>query len=122
MLAFYAGGLTLAALLPMDTDAVTPRFLVDLSPGLQNFLHVPSFALLVLLGLRTFDTGKGASTVALCAWVGGGSLLYSVLLEAAQAWVPGRYASLGDLLYNAVGIAGAIFLYSRIVTRGTHGL
>ena len=76
-------------------------------PGLQrlfNLAHVPGFALLALLwaeGLlaRDWPRGRRLAVVALCG------LVVAAATEGLQMLVPGRYADLGDMLRNAMGIA-----------------
>ena len=101
-------GLSLAGfamlLMPMRQD-----------PGLQvvfNLAHVPGFALLALLWAedllaRDWPRGRRLAAVAM------GGLLVAAATEGLQMLVPGRYADLGDMLRNALGIALGL---------GVHGL
>ncbi len=98
----------------MDSYAITPRFLVDLSPDIQNLMHAPCFGLLALLGLLTFRRHASLGKWAFSAAVGTGAFCFSALLEAAQAFVPGRTASLSDMIFNALGIAAALLLWPLI--------
>lgn len=76
-------------------------------PGLQllfNLAHVPGFALLALvwaedLLTRDWSAGKRLATVAVVG------LLGAAATEGLQMLVPGRYADLGDMLRNALGLA-----------------
>ena len=85
-----------ALLMPMRQD-----------PGLQvlfNLAHVPGFALLALLWTedllaRDWPRGRRLAVVALCG------LVVAAATEGLQMLVPGRYADLGDMLRNALGIA-----------------
>ncbi len=112
-LVMVAYGLLLAglALAPMDSSALTPRFLVDISPDVQNLMHAPCFGLLALIGLRTFRVSGRKHRGLVFVGVGLGTTLFSGILEAGQAFVPGRYGSLTDVLFNVAGIAAALALW-----------
>ncbi len=76
-------------------------------PGLQllfNLGHVPGFALLALLWAedllaRDWPRGRRLAAVAI------GGALVAAATEGLQTLIPGRYADLGDMLRNALGIA-----------------
>ncbi len=74
-------------------------------------MHVPCYGLLALLGLLTFSGWKNLGKAAAMISVALGSLLFSLALELAQAFVPGRYASLTDMLFNVLGIGSALILW-----------
>ncbi|MEJ5349187.1 MAG: VanZ family protein [Desulfosoma sp.] len=114
VLIVYLGVLTVLALAPMDSHAWTPRFLVNISANVQNLMHIPCFGLLSLIALQTFmDAGKRRRVLTFIA-VGISTVLYSGILETAQAFVPGRYGSLTDLLFNVVGIVGGLALWQGL--------
>ncbi len=119
VLIVYMGVLTGLALAPMDSYAWPPRFLVDISPNLQNLMHIPCFGLLALISLQTFMVGDKRHRALIFIAVGIGTVLFSGILEAAQAFVPGRYASLSDLIFNVVGIVVVLALWQgrEIVNR-----
>ncbi|MDY7009783.1 MAG: VanZ family protein [Planctomycetota bacterium] len=91
-----------------------------ISPGLQNLLHVPAYAvlvILVILALRpSFKTG-----LASMAWISLGCCVFGLVLEFAQAAIPGRTGSLTDVLLNTAGVAvgclAAIWWRAAIRTR-----
>jgi VanZ family protein len=76
-------------------------------PGLQllfNLAHVPGFGFIAALWAedllaRGWPRRRRLATVALLG------LLVAAATEALQMLVPGRYADLGDMLRNALGIA-----------------
>ncbi|MGL6289482.1 MAG: VanZ family protein [Silanimonas sp.] len=76
-------------------------------PGLQllfNLAHVPGFAIVAALWAedlfaRGWPRRRRVSTVALLG------VLVAAATEALQMLVPGRYADLGDMLRNGLGIA-----------------
>lgn len=86
------------------------RFMADIDPQLQNLLHLPLFALLQYLWLRAL-AARGVRWAGLFA----GSLLitlgYGVFDELHQYFVPGRYASLTDLLLNLTGALIGVLVY-----------
>uniref|UniRef100_A0A832EEN6 VanZ-like domain-containing protein n=1 Tax=Desulfacinum infernum TaxID=35837 RepID=A0A832EEN6_9BACT len=122
LLVFYMALLTALSLAPMDSYALTPRFLVDISPNLQNLMHGPCFGLLAFLSLMTFSCSKAPGRLALVILVGTGVILFSTVLELLQSFVPGRYASLSDMLFNIVGIVSVLLIWSLLDhARSTHG-
>jgi|SRR5687768_13593427 hypothetical protein len=100
-----------------DPAAYAVFYLVP--PTLQNALHVPAYALLATAwqwALRAWLSGSNACAVSAL----GIAVLYGVLDEWHQSFVPGRFASLTDVLLNAAGaIAGILLLLwaSRSVTK-----
>jgi VanZ family protein len=69
-----------------------------------NLAHVPGFAFLAWLWAedllaRDWPARKRFSTVIVFG------LLVAAITEGLQAFVPGRYADLSDMLRNALGIA-----------------
>lgn len=86
------------------------QFIVDLAPQLQNLLHIPLFALLQFLWLRALAAqgarGAGLFASSLLITVG-----YGLLDEFHQSFVPGRYASLTDLLLNLTGALVGVLVY-----------
>jgi hypothetical protein len=93
----YALALTAASLLPSGRSAgLLEGWDKDISPGVQNLLHVPAYAVLVWLVAEAASPRHLAPVALVCAAFGG-------LLEWAQAAVPGRTGSVADMLLNAVG-------------------
>ncbi len=77
-----------------------------LSLFLLNLGHVPLFAGLAWVTLSAFvgpTRGRVILTAAIC-------LLFAVLDEWHQSFVPGRVAALGDVMADAAGIALGIAL------------
>ncbi len=74
----------------------------------HNFMHIPAYALLTYLLVRSFSsiTGKAQWCAFLIAF------FYGILMEFLQTFVPGRLASLGDVARNALGSI-LIILYFR---------
>jgi VanZ family protein len=86
------------------------KFIVDIDPQLQNFLHIPLFGMLQILWLKALATMGmlGWKNVATCLVI---SLIYGVSDEFHQMFVPGRYASLTDLLLNLTGVIFGTFVF-----------
>ena len=84
--------------------------LTDLHPTVQNALHVPLYGLLQWLWLRALvRPGRTLMTaVGLAALI---SLIYGCLDEFHQAFVPGRYASVQDVLLNTLGVAAGTWCF-----------
>lgn len=79
------------------------------TPTLQNALHAPAYALLALLvGAGWAEARRSGRSLVLLSVA---CAAYGLALEAVQAVVPGRTASLADAAVNALGaVAGAAIL------------
>ncbi|WP_432821244.1 VanZ family protein [Trichloromonas sp.] len=96
------GAIFLLSSVPGEVDDGILKILTALDPKLQNLLHIPLFALLQVLWLRAIVKGGLASwkNVLLCLGI---TLGYGLFDEIHQMFVPGRYASLLDVLLNLLG-------------------
>jgi VanZ family protein len=72
-----------------------------------NFMHIPAYAGLTFLILRCF--GKNNLPVYMSSFIM--VTLLSIFLEYLQSFVPGRFASMSDVLLNVVGAMGGLSLY-----------
>jgi len=102
----YAAVLTTVSLLPSGGTGPLSGWDKEISPGLQNLLHVPAYGVLVWLVAWAMRLGRLWHLVVAamgCAALGG-------LLECVQAAVPGRFGSLEDALLNAVGTGVAVLI------------
>jgi VanZ family protein len=75
---------------------------------LSNLAHIPAFALLALLWLKTFNwNGKGSFShlFILC-----GLVVFAVATEFLQSFVPGRTASFMDFGLNLIGILSGLLI------------
>jgi hypothetical protein len=84
-----------------------------ISPALQNTLHVPAYA--VLAGAWRWVLGawlrsSSAQTIGACII----AVAYGVFDEWHQSFVPGRYASLTDIVLNIAGVALGIWLATLV--------
>ncbi len=88
-------------------------FFMEISPTIQNFLHIPMFAIWVILlksprfNIPSLLIEKRVNTL----FIG---LLFGILLEIVQIIIPGRYASLEDVLLNVIGIVIGLVLHGRL--------
>ena len=108
--ASYMGLIAFLSLAPMDAGAKQLRFLAAVAPDIQNLMHVPAYALLAVLWMQVLtqwgrrDGDRVAATV--CAAVG-----FGLVVELAQVFIPGRYASLTDGLVNTLGACLGVLVY-----------
>lgn len=100
-LAAYAAALAVVSLLPSGAKA-PGGWDASISPGLQNLLHVPAYAGLVLLAAWAAPAARRRPVLALLAVV---CCAYGVALEVAQGYIPGRTGNAADALLNAAGAA-----------------
>ena len=84
----------------------------------DKLYHLLTYAWLGGLPLWAFARGDRARAVAYCMIPLGG------LLEWGQSFVPGRFASTGDAVANAVGVFVGIWLSETLMARvrGRRGL
>ena len=88
-------------------------FLGFVPPALQNLLHMPFYGLLAWLwyrSLRGFARPR-VSAIWLAVFI---SIIWGALDELHQYFVPGRYATLTDLGFNAAGV----LIVAAILLRG----
>lgn len=100
-----------SALIPMDVHSPGYDFFVLVRPELQNLLHIPMFTgfTLLLVLLRQDLANKKLLTPFTIVFI---SLVWGVVLESLQAFVPGRYPGLGDVLLNLSGVGVGLVIVS----------
>jgi len=88
-------------------------FLGFVPPALQNLLHMPFYGLLVWLWYRSFRgfARPRVSAISLAVFI---SIVWGALDELHQYFVPGRYATLTDLGFDAAGV----LIVAAILFRG----
>ena len=107
----------------VTTLAVVAIFVVSSIPDLTqldgpvfnlfcNVLHAPVYGVVALLWLRTFKA-RAPIPGRVLAWALMASAACGVVDEVHQSFVPGRFASAGDLLTDLVGI-GVVLLFKRL--------
>lgn len=103
-----------------ETGAVDLNSLAPVLSLIQNLLHIPVFALLSLFCIRYLACFQMSlkQQVVRTVLIGSGVGIFS---EAIQMAVPGRYATLTDLLLNALGMLTGIFIYHRVLKAKTGG-
>lgn len=94
--------------------ALSPAPPPSLDTGWDKLNHLLAFAVLGVLAQGVGpQPGKPGVTAAVSTF------LYGVLIEAVQAWVPGRSSDWQDLLANAAGIAVGVGLAWAVWGHGT---
>jgi len=92
------------------TPAAAPATLQQLDPFWHNALHIPAYATLALAWfwalLPTVGSMRRTASIGMLI-----SFLFGILDEYHQSSVPGRTASLMDLLLNATGVLAALLLF-----------
>ena len=78
-------------------------WLSNISSGMQNFLHVPAYSILMILVTLTMSTSMrnrlvGIILSALCCFG------FGIFMEYTQGLVPGRVVHISDMLRNGAGI------------------
>jgi len=96
-----------------DYGSRNSQFLYFISPSIQNLLHIPEFGILAYLWMLALNKNKN-SLLRPGLWTMGISVSYGFLDEIHQLFVPGRYASFGDIIFNILGIIVGIMIYSLL--------
>ena len=111
----YTLALAFVSLLPGGPGAPGgwDRFL---SPSTANFLHFPAYTVLTILVLASAASRFGRRPIVTVSLVGA-CILLGVVLECLQAYIPGRFASLADMVTNAAGAAVGLLAWRYGVTK-----
>ena len=112
----YTCLLTLFSLAPSG-ESIEIKWDYYLVPSLQNFLHVPAYTLFFLLMVLTLvvrrspdihltDLRKRIETAGMRTKISIGLFcaFYGIILELLQQFVPGRSASILDVMANSGGV------------------
>ena len=92
----------------------------SLTPSVQTALHLPAYAVLVLLVAMSLPPDWNSRAV---AWliIAIGSIVFGTLLEWAQANITGRTGSLADALLNTAGVViGCLAVWWWLRQRTNH--
>ena len=81
-------------------------------PAVQNILHVPAFAALAW-AWRWALSGWVRSKTAVTLFAISVSVICGILDEWHQSFVPGRYASVVDVIFDIAGVGLGIWLAAR---------
>lgn len=96
--------MVVASLIPSyPTQSEDYIFFMGVNSSLQNFTHIPMFALWAIL-IRSERFNEPNMLVLSRKWVFVLGSFYGILLELIQIFVPGRYASYEDVLFDIIGI------------------
>lgn len=106
--AAYALALAVLSLLP-SAPGRPGGWDAGVSPPAQNLLHVPAYAVLMVLAAGCLSPGFSAR------WAATGAVVlacaaYGTALEAAQRYIPGRTGSAPDALLNLAGVGLGVML------------
>lgn len=98
--------------LPMDGKSKHFKFVVQLAPTIQNLLHIPVFSFLAYLWMNSLSKHgfPRIQTLIITIIITVG---YGIFDEFHQFFVPGRYVSFTDILFNIVGGAIGIIIFSQ---------
>src|SRR5680860_1333122 len=109
--ACYMAALFFVSYIPGDVMEVTPGFRL-LTPSWQNLLHVPAYGGLALSWWWALETQLAEKKPRLIAAFTL-TIMYGLVDEVWQLFIPGRYGSLTDLALDALGAAMALWVVAR---------
>lgn len=110
----YAALLLGASIVPSTQQPTDPlqHFFILISPTLQNILHIPAYALLAWLTCDALSKCRPSRKTSL--FIGMATAMsYGMIMEAAQMWVPGRYPSIMDIGFNALGAGIGSWMWGK---------
>ena len=110
----YMGLILVGASIPADNgEAGSHRLHFLLLPSLlQNLIHIPAYGLLAFLWrwcLDAYVQARTAVVLALFLTIG-----FGIFQEWYQITVPGRYASISDIVFDAIGAVLGVWLFKRL--------
>ena len=99
-----------SSMIPMDHEIKGLNFIISINPKLQNFLHIPMYTVLSILWLQVMQmhnvtTWKSIFSALFFACA------FGFINEYVQSFIPGRYASLGDIMLDLLGAIGGISIF-----------
>lgn len=110
ILLIYSALLLGSSLVPMPVSPSEGDTSFVLEPSVQNLLHIPAFAVLLLL-LASLFKDKPAQRFHSMAMIAGIAFVVGIVMELIQIPVPGRYTSFLDIALNCIGIITGIAVY-----------
>ena len=116
MVAIYMLMILATSLIPMDREIEGLNLIINIKPHIQNFLHIPVYALLAILWFRLFDLyqidQRKSSYLVLMIAIG-----FGIINEWIQFFIPGRYLSATDMIFNTIGVFSGILIYRIMKNR-----
>jgi len=108
--------LTGVSLSPSDDALARPLAGWDalLTPTIQNALHIPAYAILVVLSLASLGVSRRGAAPKRIITIAALCCVYGAFLEALQSLVPGRTPSWADIVWNTVGALLGAGLWSLL--------
>lgn len=76
---------------------------------IQNFLHIPAYAVLAFAWRWCLSGWMSARSTAVTTFVI--CLSYGIFEEYYQSFIPGRYASLTDVVFDGIGALVGIVIF-----------
>lgn len=111
----YMAALLVSACVPTDGSEITDRhflwFLALVPVDVQNFLHIPAYGLLAFLWRWSLSAMHTRPAVIVSFAL---TMAFGIAQEWAQSLVPGRFASLSDILFDALGAGLGLWAYTTI--------
>ncbi len=113
----YMALLLIAASIP-DDETLDERhflwFLLLVGPTMMNLLHIPAYGLLAFFWRWTLDRYMGARAAAYTAFTL--TMGFGLFQEWYQSMIPGRFASLMDVIFNTIGAGVGLWVFHRCVS------
>ena len=89
--------------IPGNGNRIPSKIIAFIKPEIQNILHIPEYGILVFLWfyalLNFYETIPQSIRIAMLI-----SVIYGVLDEVHQFFVPGRYMGLTDIALDLTGV------------------
>ncbi|MGE0083146.1 MAG: VanZ family protein [Desulfococcaceae bacterium] len=108
ILAGYMLLLLVLSLIPSD-QSLPFKYRFHLNPELQNLGHIPAYMILGFLWLHFIEKQKIVRNTAFYVFASASG--YGIVNELLQVFVPGRFFSVLDILFNVMGVLLGIMLF-----------
>ncbi len=111
----YMAGLLLLSAVPGHVSPTDPEIfrIVQWVPArLQNLMHIPAYALLAFTWRWCLGGWFAPRKATLLAFTV--ALLFGFFEEFFQSFIPGRYPSLTDVLFDGIGALLGVWLFNRL--------
>ena len=109
----FMAAIFLCSSIPMDHRIQHFEFIMGINPTLQNILHIPAFGIPTFLWVKSLIKSHLSMKKAILVAVSV-TFLYGIADEFHQYFVPGRFFSLQDMVFNLIGTLLTASLYPII--------
>ena len=112
----YAVMLLSSSFIHGESESRGLQFFINFNPTIQNLLHIPAYALLSILLLKSSKEYQALKRRRILS-VFGFCCIFGILNEIIQMAIPGRFAGITDVALNIIGTCMGILIYLLLNTK-----